>query len=93
MKLTINPNGINDFHNRGPINIQVLAHEKEIEAGQWDQVTSYTISKYQARRIENHFCGISDCKCPAGGVVVHYPGSSKVYIDDQYWVEIKKSGE
>jgi len=85
MKLTINPSGIDDFHNRGPINIKVSEHNEVIEAGQWNQITAFTISKYQAKRIENHFCGMLDCKCPAGGVVVHYPGNS----GDQYWVEIK----
>ena len=82
MKLTINPSGINDFHNRGPINIHVSEHDEEIETGQWNQITAYTISKYQAKRIENHFCGMSDCECPAGGVVSGIDG-------DQYWIEIK----
>ena len=88
MKLTINPSGINDFHNRGPINIVVSGHDNVIENGSWDQITAYTVSRYQAQKIEKHFCGISDCKCPAGGVVVFYPGTS--YQEDQYWIEIKK---
>ena len=50
MKLTINPSGIDDFHNRGPINIKVSEHNEVIEAGQWNQITAFTISKYQAKR-------------------------------------------
>ena len=53
---------INDFHNSGPITVRVntisWGHDSEV----------YLISKRQAKRIENHFCGIADCRC-AGGCI------------------------
>ena len=69
MKITIDPDGINNFHNCAPINVIVNGDEYKYP-GDFNADHVYYISKYQARRIERHFCGITDCHCPAGGVVV-----------------------
>ena len=67
--ITIDPSGINNFHNSEPINVRVSG-EVVSAWGEDDEEIVFRISKGQARRIQNHFCGISGCSCPAGGVVV-----------------------
>lgn len=54
-----------NFHNSSPINI-VIDDEDTYEWSYSGKV--YCISKAQARRIEKHFCGMSDCGCPKGDV-------------------------
>jgi len=66
MKIIINPKGINNFHNSPPLSVRVSG--ETTYAGEEKDV--YKISKRQARKIEQHFCGISGCGCPQGGVVV-----------------------
>jgi hypothetical protein len=65
MRITINPRGINNFHNSAPLAVRITG--ETVYAGE-DVV--YRISKRQAAKIEKHFCGITDCRCPRGGVVV-----------------------
>ena len=64
MKITYEPIGINNFHDSPNINLIVSG---ETATGFDDPV--YLISKAQARRIEKHFCGITDCRCPAGAAI------------------------
>jgi hypothetical protein len=65
MKITINPTGINNFHNSPPLTVRITG---EGISGFGEHL--YKISKRQARKIEQHFCGITDCRCPHGGAVV-----------------------
>ena len=65
MKIIYKPTGINDFHNQGPINL-IVSEERD---SSWDDDDDcYVISKHQARRIEQHFCGVTGCRCPGGSV-------------------------
>ena len=52
-----------NFHNAKPITVRV---GKPV-AGMMGRPV-YLISKSQARRIEKHFCGITDCRCNSGGI-------------------------
>lgn len=63
MSITYQPTGVNNFHNSKPLNLLISGEKTE---GQNCPV--YRISKSQARKIENHFCGIADCRCPHGAV-------------------------
>jgi hypothetical protein len=63
MKITYQPTGINNFHNSDPINLVISGEKTEGHSG-----PVYRISKGQARKIENHFCGITDCRCPHGAL-------------------------
>ena len=63
--------GINNFHNRGPITVRLS--NTMIIRGYTDR-DYHPISRRQATRIQNHFCGISDCRCPAGGIVIDLDG-------------------
>jgi hypothetical protein len=63
--IVVDPTGINNFHGSAPLTVRVSG---ETITG-WD-TPMYRISRTQAKRIENHFCGVSGCSCPAGGVVV-----------------------
>jgi hypothetical protein len=65
MKITYSPTGINNFHNSNPINL-VVSGEKTRD---YSDREVYRISKRQAQRAMNHFCGITDCRCPHGAVV------------------------
>jgi hypothetical protein len=67
--IIIDPDGINNFHNCAPITVRVNGETMKYP-GDFGADVVYYISKRQARRIEKHFCGITDCQCPAGGVVV-----------------------
>jgi len=65
MKIRYAPIGINNFHNSNPINLIVSGKI-------WTDYNDrkfYLISPNQAKRIEKHFCGISDCKCPHGAAI------------------------
>lgn len=59
MKVSYLPTGINNFHNSAAINLVVSPDT--IEGG-----TMYRISASQQKRIEKHFCGVSDCRCACG---------------------------
>ncbi len=74
MQITINPNKINNFHNAPPLDIRVRGEIAE----SWDG-PAYRISRRQARRIEQHFCGVADCRCPRGGVVVRMDADGQEY--------------
>jgi len=63
--IIIDVDGINNFHNSQPITVRV---DGETVDGNGE--TLYRISAGQAKRIERHFCGISGCRCAAGGVTV-----------------------
>jgi hypothetical protein len=61
MKIKYQPSGINNFHNSASINLRI--------SGAVDGNTGlYKISARQAAKLANHFCGITDCRCPGGAV-------------------------
>lgn len=60
MQITYTPEGISDFHNRGPITLRIPGTMVE---------GCYLITPHQERRITRHFCWIKDCTCPKGGVL------------------------
>lgn len=72
------PTGINNFHNSPAITVR-LGEIKETHEG-----PLYPITENQSRRIKRHFCGITDCRCPAGGVVEYEEGRHGL---DPKWVE------
>jgi hypothetical protein len=61
------PEGINDFHNRyyhgGNIRLRITGTEVN-DGNAW----LYAITRNQFKRIKRFYCGVFDCKCPAGGV-------------------------
>lgn len=63
MKITYQPTGINNFHGSQPIVLVVSGEKTEGYSG-----SVYRISNRQARKIENHFCGITGCGCAHGAV-------------------------
>lgn len=65
MRIVYEPTGINNFHNCGPITLIVKGGK---EADSYEGPI-YRINKAQAKRLENHFCGMSDCHCPKGAVI------------------------
>jgi len=69
MIITLSPIGINNFHNSTDLRVRVNEN-KTINSYTREDGIVYRISKRQARRIENHFCGVVGCGCPKGGVVV-----------------------
>lgn len=64
MKISYKPTGVTNFHNSDAIRL-VISGRKIYGSGDREV---YHISRRQARRVEKHFCGISGCRCPAGGV-------------------------
>jgi len=56
----------NNFHNAGPINLII----DPFNIVRWNGDKLYLLSKAQASRIEKHFCGISDCCCGSGPMIV-----------------------
>ena len=54
-----------NFHNSEPICLIVDTDQ----TCEWSPEAVYYVSKRQARKIEEHFCGMSDCRCPKGEVV------------------------
>jgi hypothetical protein len=63
MKVSYRPDEIHNFHNRQAIRLIVSG---DVAAGADGEV--YLISIGQAKRIESHFCGATDCRCLAGAV-------------------------
>jgi hypothetical protein len=63
-KITYAPTGINNFHNSRPLVLVISGREVEGDTGML-----FTISKGQAKKIERHFCGVIDCRCPAGAAI------------------------
>jgi len=53
-----------NFHQSPAIDLVITG--KKAENFQDEEV--FTISKGQARKIANHFCGMSECRCPKGEV-------------------------
>ena len=64
VKVSYRPTGINNFHNSPTIDLVISG---EVTIGIQDAPV-YRISKRQGLRIEDHFCGVSGCGCPKGGV-------------------------
>jgi len=64
MKIEINPK-VNNFHRRSGIYCIVSGAEVK---GFGEKI--YRISKSQARRIEQHFCGVTGCGCNKGAAVI-----------------------
>lgn len=64
MRIVYEPNKATNFHNSQPIHLRVSG-EQEIGLGDH---SVYLVSKKQSKRIERHFCGIAECRCPAGAV-------------------------
>lgn len=77
MKISYCPTGINNFHNRNAINL-IIKNYNEIDGEMLE------ITKYQAWRIGAHFCGVTDCRCPAGAIVEFDPGK---YAIMKKWIE------
>lgn len=73
MMITYKPDDRNNFHRAKPITLRV--------SGEMHEKTHYTISRYQARRVWDHFCGIRDCYCPNGGL--------EEITEGQYGLDIK----
>jgi len=65
MKIQYYLTGINNFHNRNSINLFISGERAIGMSG-----TVYRISRGQARRIADHFCGVTDCKCAHGAVEI-----------------------
>jgi hypothetical protein len=66
-QLTLDPKYlINNFHNQPAITVRVKGQPEIDAAGR----TIYKISRRQARRIESHFCGVTECHCAKGGYVI-----------------------
>jgi len=63
MQVSYRPDGIHNFHKRQAIRLIVSG---DVVAGGDGEV--YLISRGQAKRIESHFCGATDCRCAAGAV-------------------------
>ena len=63
-----------DFHNSGPIVLRVTG---EFFTSTEDE---YVISARQARRIENHFCGMADCRCGSSGVGCYEGAHGRTYF-------------
>jgi hypothetical protein len=61
MKISYQPQDINNFHNVGPLNLVVGGRTID-----WSGRETYLISPRQARKINKHFCGITDCRCSGG---------------------------
>lgn len=67
MKITIRmDSGRNNFHGAG--DIKILVDPEDVIQGQ-DGKPLYKLTKVQAKKIEKHFCGISDCRCGSGPVI------------------------
>jgi hypothetical protein len=74
-KITYNPRGINNFHNADPIRILVSTIvDPDTPA------PLYLITRRQAERIARHFCGVKECRCPAGGVQQMDPDGTEYAI-------------
>lgn len=66
MQIIYQPSGINNFHNAAAVKLRVPATALLSDPiGTGDM---YEISPRQARRLREHFCGITDCRCPGGAI-------------------------
>ena len=63
-KATYLPLGINNFHNSPAIELFITGEKTSGLQG----VEVYRISKGQEKRLEKHFCGITDCRCHHGAI-------------------------
>ena len=62
-KLTYTPG--RNFHNQRGIKIIVDVHDTHV----FNDTEMYVVSARVAKRINSHFCGISDCLCGSSGTV------------------------
>ena len=67
MTITVGNDGRYNFHNVSYLALRV-AKENYVYAKDGKTVISVELTPSQFRRIERHFCGISDCKCGSGPV-------------------------
>jgi hypothetical protein len=65
MQVFYKPDGKYNFHKRQAIRLIVSGN---VAAGAYGDGQVYLISRGQAKRIESHFCGATDCRCAAGAV-------------------------
>lgn len=79
MRVDYDPQGINNFHNQPAIRLRITG-----ETDYQDGRKLYVISKGQNRKIEKHFCGITDCRCPQGGTIEIAPDVFAIRVD---WCE------
>ena len=63
MTLTLSNEGRSNFHNVRPIDIRVRADQFVRRS---NRIESVALTASQVRRINAHFCGISDCLCGSG---------------------------
>jgi len=68
-KILYRPNGINNFHNSRVIGVLVSGVPVKTYAGEL-----YPLSDRQSKRVKKHFCGISECRCPAGALIEYEEG-------------------
>jgi len=66
-KLTYSIDGINNFHNVGPVTVHISDCRKV--RGYTDR-DYYPISHRVAKRVQKHFCRHADCQCAAGGIII-----------------------
>lgn len=65
VRIELDYNTRGNFHNASPIDLRVDL-ENTIE---WNGDDLILLTDYQSRRIEKHFCGMSDCCCGAGPLI------------------------
>lgn len=65
MKTSYAPTGINNFHNSAAINLNISGEKTN---GTCYDGPVYRISASQAKKIQAHFCGVTDCRCAHGAV-------------------------
>jgi hypothetical protein len=61
-----------NFHNSSPITI-IIDDERTENWSYADENFRYIISKRQAKRISDHFCGMRECRCPKGEITDNSP--------------------
>lgn len=62
MKITLSNEGRYNFHNADDIDI-LVREENYIYSADGQTVEAVELTPSQKRRVENHFCGMSDCCC------------------------------
>lgn len=67
MKIHYRPQDINNFHNQVgvPVNVKKDRYREDLLGNG----PGFIISRPVAMRLRSHFCGVKDCKCPAGGIL------------------------
>ena len=83
MKITYGPVDINNFHHAPALSLIISGKKTLSPIGDY---RVYRISKNQARKIANHFCGIADCHCPHGAVEI-LDGNGTEYGIRAAWCE------